>query len=607
MGGRLGQYEVLAKLGRRGMGAVYRARHTELGKVVALKVLPADQMDEVSIARFKNEVRAIGKLDHPNIVVAHDAGETGGVHFLVMELVDGMDLARVVDRRGRLPVPDACEVVRQAAVGLQHAFERGLIHRDIKPPNLMLARDGRVRLLDLGLARSFGEAAPVTLTAQGVLLGTADYLAPEQWDQPHAADTRADIYGLGCTLYHLLAGHPPFGSGPYKSLPSKMRAHREVPPPPIEASCPEAPPSLVSVLNRMLAKDPADRFATPAEVAATLRPFAVGADLGRLLDAGDGPSRMGSVGVDAMTPAPGAWETGPDRRDRRRPTPTRRRALPLILAALGVMLAAAVIAWPWWRGTPSGPAEKPLAIMDLRVIHSRDKGQTRLGDLRTSSAAVRLNDDVQVMAGLSRPAYYYLIAFNPQGSEAGLEQLCQPEGENERTAKVARPSLQTEVQYPRGSKGFQVDAVGLQALVLAAATRPLPPYKEWRARAGEIPWDGIKDGGRGAGISTAVSSLATRGSGGGWCRARANRNRYRSCGTFTRSNPRSTRFRSSRSPSPTTGIDHAAGGPPMTRITLPLVLSAGAARTRPAPGGRSTAGHRDGSVRRPAAETLQSR
>src|SRR5262249_12116432 len=160
----------------------------------------------------------IGKLDHPNIVVAHDAGESRGVHFLVMEWVDGMDLARVVERHGRLPAADACEAVRQAAVGLQHAYERGLVHRDGKPSNAMLARDGRVRLLDLGLARSFGEAAADTLTAKGALLGTADYLAPEQWDQPHAADTRADIYSLGCTLYHLLTGRPPFAGDAYRSL-----------------------------------------------------------------------------------------------------------------------------------------------------------------------------------------------------------------------------------------------------------------------------------------------------------------------------------------------------------------------------------------------------
>src|SRR5262249_25645688 len=208
-GERLGQYQILGKLGKGGVGAVFKARHTELGKVVALKMLRDERPDEVTIARFKNEIRAVGRLDHPNIVVAHDAGQAGGVHFLVMEYVDGMDLARLMERRGRLSPADACEVIQQAAVGLQHAYERGLVHRDVKPSNIMLARDGRVRLLDLGLARSFGDSPADALTAQGMMLGTADYLAPEQWDHPHGADTRADIYSLGCTLYHLLVGKAP--------------------------------------------------------------------------------------------------------------------------------------------------------------------------------------------------------------------------------------------------------------------------------------------------------------------------------------------------------------------------------------------------------------
>jgi tRNA A-37 threonylcarbamoyl transferase component Bud32 len=492
---RLGQYEILGKLGKGGMGAVFKARHTELGKVVALKVLPVEEMDELSIARFKNEIRAIGKLDHPNIVAAHDAGESRGVHFLAMELVDGMDLARVVDRDGRLSVADACEAVRQAAGGLQHAYEQGLIHRDIKPSNLMLARDGRVRLLDLGLARSFGEAATDTLTAKGTLLGTADYLAPEQWDHPHAADTRADIYSLGCTLFHLLVGHPPFADGPYQSLLGKMRAHREVAPAAILSLRPEAPAGLGGVLDRMLAKDPARRFATPAEATAALRPFAAGADLGRLLAAGNaapGPNRA----ADAATPAPGAWETAPERVGlwRQIPAPARRRAASVALVGLCLTLAAAAGAWLWF-GTPQGAAEKPLTVTDMRVIHYRDKGKALVGDLRTSPAVVRLNDNVRVIAELNVPAYYYLIALNPRDSEASVEQLCQPEGEGGFGAEGSRPDRRAEVQYPRDSHDFILDAAGLQAFVLAASTRPLPPYKEWRSRAGALPWEGAKDGG----------------------------------------------------------------------------------------------------------------
>src|SRR5262249_20574475 len=221
-------------LGTGNMGVVYKALHTELERVVALKLLPHGFSDELAIARFKKEARAVGRLEHPNIVGAHDANEIDGTHFLVMTFVDGVDLARLIQRRGRLAVPDACEVVRQAATGLQHAFERGLVHRDIKPSNLMLAKDGVVKVLDLGIARMLGEMpAAERLTGPGMLLGTADYLAPEQWENPHAVDTRADVYGLGCTLYHLIAGRPPFSGAEYDSILMKMRGHLEAPPPPL--------------------------------------------------------------------------------------------------------------------------------------------------------------------------------------------------------------------------------------------------------------------------------------------------------------------------------------------------------------------------------------
>jgi CHAT domain-containing protein/tRNA A-37 threonylcarbamoyl transferase component Bud32 len=488
-GGRLGQYEIIGKLGQGGMGAVFKARHTELGKIVALKVLPVQQMDEVTVGRFKNEVRAIGKLDHPNIVVAHDAGEARGMHFLVMELVDGMDLACLVERRGRLPVAEACEAIRQAASGLQHACERGLVHRDIKPPNLMLARDGRVRLLDMGLARSFGETHANTLTAHGSLLGTADYLAPEQWDHPHAADTRADIYSLGCTLYHLLAGHPPFTGALYSTLMRKMRAHQEVPPPPLGDFCPEAPAELVAVVQRMLAKDPAERFAKPAEVAEALTPFAAGANLGRLLNGETAVAGIASAEV--ATPAPGAWETDAVRRRRQSPSlaPTRLRTFPVVLLSLAV----AGLLWIGWlyRPTPDGShspvapsASAPLEITALQVNHCRDNGKKEIGNLRTSDVAVVVNDDVQISATWTAPAYCYLIAFNPDGEE----QLCLPTAADGRGARDARPVVSDQLHYPPDKKAFVLDAKGLQAFVLVASTKPLPPYATWRAKAGRIPW-----------------------------------------------------------------------------------------------------------------------
>jgi tRNA A-37 threonylcarbamoyl transferase component Bud32 len=494
--GRLGRYEILGRLAEGGMGAVYKARHAELGKVVALKVLPAGQMDETRIARFKNEIRAIGRLDHPNIVAAHDAGELGGVHFLVMDFVEGLDLAHTLERQGRLSVPDACEAVRQAALGLQHAFERGLVHRDVKPSNLMLARGGRVQVLDLGLARSFADAAADTLTTQGMLLGTADYLAPEQWEHAHAADTRADIYSLGCTLYHLLAGRPPFAGARYESVPQKMRAHLDTPPAPVGRLRPEVPARLAAVLERMLAKDPADRFQSPAEVAEALRPFTSGSDLVGLLGAGGAANApAGAPCAQAPTPAPGLWETASERtgRGRRWSVAPSRYALPVAVAGLGLLLVAAWLLWPRSGGSP-GPAAKPLKIEEMQVTHYRANGDKvmHLGNLRTSTEPVRVNDKVEVAADLTVPAYYYLIAFNPKGSEAGTVQLCQPEDKDGQPAEAERPGRCEEVRYPHR---FVPDAVGLQAFVLAASTKPLPPFKEWRDKVSQIPWEGVKEGG----------------------------------------------------------------------------------------------------------------
>jgi tRNA A-37 threonylcarbamoyl transferase component Bud32 len=491
--GRLGRYEILDRLAAGGMGDVFKARHAELGKVVALKVLPAGQMDEVRVARFKNEIRAIGRLDHPNIVAAHDAGELGGVHFLVMDLVEGMDLARVLERRGRLSIPDACEAVRQAALGLQHAFERGLVHRDVKPSNLMLACGGRVQVLDLGLARSFVDAAADTLTARGMLLGTADYLAPEQWEHAHATDSRADIYSLGCTLYHLLAGQPPFAGEPYQTVLQKMRAHLESSPPSIGQFRPEVPAGLGAALDRMLAKDPAHRFQSPAEVAEALRPFTRGSDLVRLLDSdGAAEAPAGAPCADAPTPAPGLWETASERtgRGRRLPAARFRYALPATLAGFCLLLAAGLL----WLGGPYGLAAKLLEIKELRVTHLRGSGEKILvlGDLRTSPGAVRVSDKLEIAADLTVPAYYYLIAFNPKGSEAGLVQLCQPEGTDGLGAETVRPDRHPEVRYP---SYFIPDSVGLQAFVLAASRKSLPSFKDWRSRAGPLPWEGVKDGG----------------------------------------------------------------------------------------------------------------
>jgi uncharacterized protein (TIGR03067 family) len=284
------RYRVQGLLGVGGMGAVYKAEHQLMERLVALKVINRGlTSNPAAVERFRREVKAAARLTHPNIVTAFDADHTGDTHFLVMEYVEGTSLARLVAEKGPLPVAQACDYVRQAALGLQHAHEQGMVHRDVKPQNLMLTPQGQVKILDFGLARLALENVPTeaaadaasrpgastrptgSLTEMGVVMGTPDYLAPEQAADPHAADIRADIYSLGCTLYDILAGHAPFPEG---TALQKVMAHAQQKARPLDAIRKDVPPRLARVVAKMMAKDPARRYQTPAEVAEALAPFA---------------------------------------------------------------------------------------------------------------------------------------------------------------------------------------------------------------------------------------------------------------------------------------------------------------------------------------------
>ena len=220
---RLGEYELLEPIGQGGMGTVYRAFHTQMNRTVAIKVLPRwYHADERAIERFQREIDVVARLDHPNIVRAYDARETDGERFLVTEFVSGLDLSELVRRCGPLPLADACELIRQAAVALQYVHEHDLIHRDVKPSNLMLDDTGHVKLLDLGLAFVPGHGDE--LTDPGQMMGTLDYMAPEQASDSHDVDIRADVYGLGATLYKLLCGESPLASSQYDTPVKKLQA-----------------------------------------------------------------------------------------------------------------------------------------------------------------------------------------------------------------------------------------------------------------------------------------------------------------------------------------------------------------------------------------------
>ena len=270
----LGRYRLMNLLGRGEMSSVYLAEHVRMKRRCAIKVLPAARVRDTSyLGRFYREAEAVATLDHPNIVRAYDVDdevEAGTeIHFLVMEYVDGVSLEKLLEEKREFPIVEAVEYVRQAAEGLAHAHENGLIHRDIKPGNLLIDRKGIVKLLDLGLARFFKseEEESLTIKHDEKVLGTADYLAPEQAVDSHAVDERADVYSLGCTLYFALAGHPPFTDG---TLVQRLLAHQTKAPTPITKIRSDVPEGVARILAKMMQKRKEDRFQSAREVADAL-------------------------------------------------------------------------------------------------------------------------------------------------------------------------------------------------------------------------------------------------------------------------------------------------------------------------------------------------
>jgi serine/threonine protein kinase len=319
-GFRLGKYKLLGQIGKGGMSSVYLAEHELMKRRVAVKVLPRNRVNDSSyLERFRLEARAVAKLDDPNIVRAYDIDNEGDVHYIVMEYVDGQDLHQIVAQNGPLDFDAAADYIAQVANGLQHAHEMGLVHRDIKPANCLVDRHGTVKLLDLGLAKlTEDDQASLTMANEENVLGTADYLAPEQALNSHEADHRSDIYSLGCTLYFLLTGGPPFPEG---SISERLLKHQTAKPESIFKTRPDAPPSLVDICETMMSKKPDERFQSAGDVAARLKEWL--ADRGRTIggghldnrdhDSGVGSGVFSRFTVGAPTPTPGVAPTGSSR------------------------------------------------------------------------------------------------------------------------------------------------------------------------------------------------------------------------------------------------------------------------------------------------------
>lgn len=479
---QLGEYRLLEKLDEGGMGRVYKARHTELDRVVALKALPAGRLaNDRAIARFRREIKAAGRLDHPNIVRALDARQIEGTHLLVMEYVDGLDLSELVRRLGPLPIADACELIRQAALALQCAHEHGLVHRDIKPSNLMLARDGLVKLLDLGLARiAMDQPAGEEMTGTGQAMGTADYMAPEQVADSHEVDIRADVYSLGCTLYKLLGGHAPFSGPKYKSNFDKMAAHVREPPPPITGSRGGIPDQLVAVLHRMLEKDPQRRYATPGEVAEALGPLGGQCDLPGVLAEAERkveplPQSGKAIVTDQFRSSALAGTRPSHRAEAVLAAGRRRKLLVLAVAAAAVVLLAGMVIYYFKTGRGTLVLKMPEQdVKDVKV--TIDGQQVRVKKPRERIAVAVGRHRLKVIKA-GRTAYAAPFTVRWRGEELELrawpgqlftEQAGWPhKGQNlENTNYLARPSS------PLGGK-LELDLLWYRPRAMAIRTADL--------------------------------------------------------------------------------------------------------------------------------------
>lgn len=396
---RIGAYEVQGLLGRGGMGTVYRAIHQRLQREVALKVvrLPGPEAE----MRFEREMRTVAALDHPAIVRATDAGNCDGYTFLAMERIVGSDVGRVLRQYGPLEIADACEIVRQAALGLAVAHEQGVIHRDIKPSNLMLTTDGQVKILDFGLATHSDMANASFATSMGRLLGTLDFLAPEQTGTA-AVDARADIYSLGATLFALLAGQPPLGRAADVSVIQHLQRLATSDAPSVTERRPDVPAALAELINRMLHRDAAQRPGSVGEVAEALREFVDGADLQGVISeislpheesaTGFFPQRSsagssGITGTDSTGKPPFSGTTG------------RGRWRPIVIGILGLLLigAGAVAGILFYLETGEGRLriESDVPGVEIRVTRSTSKRGETIRVRQTS-------ESVQLRAGVYR-------------------------------------------------------------------------------------------------------------------------------------------------------------------------------------------------------------
>jgi serine/threonine protein kinase len=405
-GQRLAHFELIEPIGVGGMAAVIRARDTQLDRFVALKILPPEMAKEPdNIQRFRQEARAAAKLDHENIARVYYCGEDQGLHFIAFEFVEGMNLRALLEQRGRLSVAESVGYLLQIATGLEHAATRGVVHRDVKPSNIIITPTGRAKLVDMGLARNLERCGERDLTHSGMTLGTFDYLSPEQALEPREADARSDIYSLGCTFYHMLTGRPPVPDG---TAAKKMHHHQHLAPLDPREIDSTIPDDVVAILNRMMAKNPKDRYQRPIHLVHHLMQLAKKVGV-----ADDLPDGM--LFIDAPLPNP----------------PGSRPVLIVGLALVALVVVTMLVSFgpePYPRG-PQPPLDPPNA-------NKPDKGEIAKGGPKQGVEVAPQGDEIKTLADLK------LVLVNPAKSV---------------TAKIKAPRIDLDGVVFKGSKDQRLE------------------------------------------------------------------------------------------------------------------------------------------------------
>ncbi|MFW6114342.1 MAG: protein kinase domain-containing protein, partial [bacterium] len=487
-GTQIGVYEIIQPLAAGGMGRVYEALHTQLDRRMAFKVIhPCYAADSGAIARFRREIKALGQLSHPNLVQAFDAGEADGLLYLAMELVSGKDLRQISSECGRMPVTEACEVIRQAASALEYAHQQNIIHRDVKPSNLMLTSEGCVKVLDLGLARMVAGPTQTELINSGQCLGTIDYMALEQVEESHQVDHRADIFSLGATLHKLLTGRAPLEGEKYETPLKKALALTQVTLPSIGDLRPDLPIELVRVVDAMLARDPSDRISTAREVEQLVGKFTENADLPSLMRKPGGFSERLGTAATAVHPCPESAaeqrNLGETRPVSSQPNRARSRLSKTAVVALSFAVVGVTAACGLWlagdganpfrsagpnrasasatnaQGTPLGPSENRSDGGEAATTHSGTDRDTSSDERSEANPFTTTSNDEQA----SRAGFPLAVLPFQDPSQLELSE--------ELTAAV-NARLLTDPRFFVVERAELNDVLEEQELTLSGAARP---------------------------------------------------------------------------------------------------------------------------------------